>query len=251
MKKALFLLSTLILALGFYLTPSEAASTAQEEEIKAIVTQVLKDNPQIIIDALENFRTQKQAELQKAQQELLKQLDTVLLNTKPLLVAGNPKGDVTIIEFFDYQCGYCKKAFPELMKVAEEDKNIRIIFKEFPVLGPASEEAARLALAVHLEHGDKTYLKFHTALMEHKGRLTSEVLEGITKDLKLDYNKLSKQAKESQEITAAIGTARAIAGQLQIQGTPGFIIGGTIVPGYVPAEQLKEIVKTERAKRKG
>ncbi len=160
-------------------------------------------------------------------------------------VAGNPKGNVTIVEFFDYRCAYCKKVFPTVRELLKTDKNVRYVFKEFPILGPDSVTASRAALAVWSLAPDQ-YLDFHSALMNTHGGLSEVQVLGIAKKIGLDPEKVHK-AMADPKITKTIEKNIALAQSLNIQGTPAFIVGDQLLPGAVELDHLRELVSAERA----
>jgi protein-disulfide isomerase len=158
-------------------------------------------------------------------------------------IGGNPKGTVTVVEFFDYQCGYCKRVFPSILALIQSDKRIRYVFKELPILGPASMLASRAAIAAW-EIDQKKYLPFHTALMASRGRLNEGKILRIAKDSGINPDELQKQMKEPevfQELQNNLNLAQA----LNINGTPAFIIGNQIIPGAVSLDELKRMVEAE------
>ncbi len=157
-------------------------------------------------------------------------------------VAGNPKGDVTIVEFFDYQCGYCKRSFEPLMDFVEADGNIRLILKEFPILGPTSLEAAKAAIAAKRQG---RYMEMHRALYEHKGGLDSDAIAKIAEELGLDVGKLKKDMADPA-IQDQVSRTYRLAEQLNVDGTPAFIAGGVMYPGAADEERLDQMVKEAR-----
>jgi len=214
---------------------------------KAMMSGILNAHPEIIAEAAENYRTRQEEEVSAKRDEALAKIKDVIIQSKPVMEYGNPDGDITIVEFFDYQCGYCKRAFPYLMEIVDKDGNIRLIFKEFPVLGETSVEASKTALAVHQAYGNDAYIKFHEAAMEFEGRLDSAKIKDLVQKQGLSYAKI-KPKMESEETLQAIQISAAIAKQLAINGTPTFIIGNTIVPGAVPPEQMLAIIQDQREK---
>ena len=162
-------------------------------------------------------------------------------------VLGNPDGDVTLVEFFDYNCGYCKRAHPLVQQLLDEDKDIRYIYKQFPILSETSYYAARAALAVQLGQPDK-FQAFHDKLYAHQGSLADEAqVQAIAKSAGVDWSKVEAKIKDGS-IDQNLGTNRALAEAMSISGTPGFIIGDQILRG-APRDlaSLKAIVKDVRA----
>lgn len=202
---------------------------------EAKVEKYISENAGIVIDAL-NDHARKQALAEKQQS-----LNLVRAHDDKT-VLGNPDGDVTIYEFSDYNCGYCKRAFNDIINALEEDGNIRLVIKEFPILAESSKTAAQLSMAA-AELG--YFEEFHTALMQWKGRLNEQAFVQIVSDLGLDMNQLATIIAEG-EIDQTIAQTQALAYQLEINGTPGFVIGDTIVPGYITKGQLLELVQQAR-----
>lgn len=219
--------------------------TAETEAVEALVRKFILDNPEVIIESMQNYQVRQQlAEQQAAAAALTKHADELKKDaTSP--VAGNPKGDVTIVEFFDYRCPYCKKVFPSVQELLKDDKNVRYVFKEMPILGPESVTASHAALAVWSLAPDK-YLDFHAALMESRGSLGEEQVLAIAKKIGLDPHKIRK-AMADPKIKETIEKNIALAQSLNIQGTPAFIVGDELLPGAIELDHLRELVAAERA----
>jgi len=223
---------------------AEKLSDAQQDEVRKLVRETLLDNPEILMEAMEVLQSRQAEQKEQAQKAALKSLGDSIENGPLTPMAGNPDGDVTMIEFFDYQCGYCKRAFPGVMDVINSDKNVRYVLKEFAILGPESEVAARAALAAQKQ--DK-YFDMHTALMTIRGRLNTDKIMKTAEEIGLNIERL-KVDMQSDEVSAEILSTRAIAQRLNITGTPAFIIGDQIIPGAMPAEGLKQAIAEERKK---
>jgi protein-disulfide isomerase len=224
---------------------AEALSAPQQEQIEAVVREYILKNPEVIVESLRGYEEKhRQATEEDAKKAIAANRDALEKNpTSP--VAGNPQGDVTIVEFFDYRCGYCKKVLPSVQELLKTDRNVRMVFKEFPILGPDSVIAAQTALAVW-KIAPAKYLPFHLALMESRGELDEGRVREIAKKVGLDVEKL-EAAKADPEINATIERNHELARELQINGTPAFIVGGRLVPGAVDATTLREMVGTARA----
>jgi len=157
-------------------------------------------------------------------------------------VGGNPKGNVTIVEFFDYRCPYCKQVLPALQTLLQEDHELRFVYKEFPVLGPASVTAAHAALAAQRQG---KYEAFHTAMMAAKGQINEDTIYKVAGSVGLDVDRL-KQDMAAPEIEQELKANLALAEALNIRGTPGFIIGKKIVPGALDLDALKDMIAEAR-----
>jgi protein-disulfide isomerase len=157
-------------------------------------------------------------------------------------VSGNPKGDVTIVEFFDYQCGYCKRTMQNVLDLQKEDPKVRVAWKELPILGPVSEFAARAAMAAEKQG---KYMEFHTAVMGARGQLTPEGVMKHAADAGIDVDRL-KRDMMAPEIGKYLRDTLQLAQELGINGTPGFVIGGKLVPGALDKEQMKALIAKAR-----
>ncbi len=196
---------------------------------EAVLHEALQTNPQAVFEALRTFRT-RYAEESRSQQR-----DAILSNRSQLLkdanspVLGNPNGDVTMVVFSDYRCPYCRQALSTVQAMVESDRNLRLVYKEFPILGPQSVVAARLAIAARK---DPRYPALHDALMTAPGPLDEESVLQIAADLGLDRAVLA-EAMKAPEVEDMLRANHAVARTLGIQGTPVFIIGDMLVPGVI------------------
>jgi protein-disulfide isomerase len=218
---------------------------AQEEAIDAQIRDYIRENPEVILEALRILeQRRKLAEEEKAREQLVARSDEIFSDpTSP--VGWNRDGDVTIVEFFDYQCPYCKAVAPTLAQLKKEDKGIRYVYKEWPILGPVSEVAARAALAAEQQG---RYERFHEALMALPGKLKEADIMEIAENVGLDVATLRRDM-EDPAIQDSLVRTRALARALGITGTPAFIIGDNIVPGAVEMDRLKALIKQAREQR--
>lgn len=218
-------------------------SPAQTRDIEKIVHDYLVAHPEVMIEVMNELEA-KQASLEQDKQgKALADNRKAIYDDPSSFVAGNPKGDVTIVEFFDYQCGYCKHAFAPLMDVIKNDGKVRLILKEFPILGPESVVSAHAAIAAGKQG---KYFEFHQALFRNKGAVTDDKILQIAKSLKLDIARLQRDMADP-EIEKTIARNEDLARALAIKGTPGFIIGNKIYPGALKAEEFAAILKDARA----
>jgi protein-disulfide isomerase len=240
---ALVLFLAALVALPFGLRAQDGFSAREKGDIEAIVKDYLMENPEVLIDALRLY--QKRAEAaQKAQQaHSLKSSRDELLHDPDSPIGGNASGDVSVVEFFDYQCGYCKRAFPDTKRLVKDDSGVRFVYKEFPILGPASLIAARVALAARKQG---KYVAFHDALMSARGRLDEARILSIARGAGLDVAQLKKDMADP-EIDRIIARNKALARKLGVTGTPGFVIGDAVVPGAISLEQMKSLVAEARS----
>lgn len=238
------------LAIGALSLPASAESAltpAQKAEVEAVVRELLvKKEPEIIIRAAEAAQAKMEKETaQKGEEAIGKNLDK-LVNDPDSPVGGNPKGDVTIVQFFDYSCGYCKMAQGHVEKLLSEDKNVRLVYKDLPILGDGSVKMAEAGLA-SVSQGK--YQAFHNALMKLQKRPTEADVMEVAKSVGLDVEKLKKDMT-SEKIKKIIESNRALAEELGIRGTPSFVIGGKLYPGAMQIDLLRDAVAKVRSANK-
>lgn len=216
----------------------------QVEGMGEIVRQYLMENPQVLVDALTEYQErQRLAEEERQQQAVIAQREA-LRQDSDTPVLGNPDGDVVIVEFFDYRCGYCRRVVGDLRDVVEKDGGIRLVMKEFPILGPASLRASRAALA-SVKQGK--YEAYHYALMTRPGDMSEPHLMEVARSVGMDVEQL-KADMEAEEINTMIQRNRTLAHSLRITGTPAFVFGDTLVPGAIDAEAMLQLIAEARAK---
>ena len=238
----------IFLALAFVLAflPQAHAEDFTRAQIEQIIREYIANNPKEMIESVERYGKQQQQVEDEAASKLVREnMDWLVKNPKHA-EAGNPKGDVTIVEFFDYNCGYCKAALPDLMTLLDADKNLRLVFVEIPILGDASTVAAKWALAAR---DQEKYLPFHISLMKHKGPMDEATYVDYATRAGLDVKKL-KEAKDSNDVVLTIDDNLRMARTLSIQGTPAFIVGDQLIRGYVGIDALREAVQKARDKAK-
>ncbi|WP_106753311.1 DsbA family protein [Pannonibacter carbonis] len=237
-------LGTLML-LTLPLLPAEANDKPLDKAaVEAIVKEYLLNNPEIVRDALVELDRREKAEAEAATAKLVSDSSGILFNSTRQVVLGNPKGDVTLVEFFDYNCGYCKRAMSDMERLIEEDPNLRVVLKEFPVLGQASIEAAQVAIAVNAVAPDK-YGVFHSALMSNRGKADRSVALELAKDAGVPVKDL-EAAIRSDEILATLEEVYGLANQLGLSGTPAYVVGSEVIPGAVGYDSLKTAIASVR-----
>ncbi len=222
----------------------EPFSDSQKKAIESIVKDYIAKHPEIVRDALMELERRQDAERQAQQTRAIARNAASLFRSKHDFVAGNPHGDVTIVEFFDYNCPYCGRAFNDLAKLIKSDDKVRVVLKELPILRKSSEEAAKLALA-SIAQGK--YFEYHAALLTARGEKTKSKALQIAKKIGLDVGKLEKDM-DDPKIEAALAENRTLANNIGLQGTPLYLIGDRIVPGAPEDlfEQLQANVKQVR-----
>jgi protein-disulfide isomerase len=240
----LFRLSVLLTLLLASIAPARAEdpAPAEVEKIQKIVRDYLKQHPEVLIDALQEYQNKQEAQKADKTRQTIAAASDELLKDSTNPVAGNPDGDLTIVEFFDYRCPYCKLVAPDLKKALSADGKVRLIYKEFPILGPESIVAAKAALAAMAQN---KYQPFHDRLIAFKGKLDDAAIYSLAGDANLDVAKL-KADMEKPEIKDQINRNFRLADKLNIQGTPAFIIGGELLPGAASFDDLTAAFKRAR-----
>ncbi|RMH48564.1 MAG: DsbA family protein [Alphaproteobacteria bacterium] len=223
------------------------AEEFSRDEIKALVLEAIRENPDIVMEAVEILR-KRDADAQAAQaEEALRAHGKALFADPNAPVIGNPDGDVTVVEFFDYNCPYCKRVYKDVDTLIELDDGVRVVFREWPILGPGSEFAARAALAAR-EQGK--YAEFHDAMMSFEGRAAEPTVLKVARDVGLDIDRL-KADMQAPEVDAHIAQSMALAQALGFNGTPSFVIGERLVPGVISIDQMQSLVAEAREKSAG
>jgi protein-disulfide isomerase len=223
----------------------EPLSAQRQAEIGEIVKNYVMTHPELIQDAL-NALDQKQKDAEAAAQKAaVAGLSNDLTKAENGVVLGNPKGDVTLVEFFDYNCGYCKKSLSDIMGLLKADPKLRIVLRDFPVLGPDSVEASEIALAVRPMISADQYMTYHQQLLSSRGRVGKDRAIQVATDLGVDGAKLQK-ALESGASRPLLSQTMHAADQLRIGGTPAFVIGDSVIVGAVGQESLASAIQSVR-----
>ena len=222
---------------------AQSFNDQQKQEMGDFIRSYLLEHPEILREMADKLEQQDQQDEQIARTEgLAKQKDVVFRHDGDAVI-GNPKGDVTIVEFMDYNCGWCKRSVGEVQALVEKDKNLRIVLKEFPIFGQHSEFAAKAALA-SIRQGK--YWPFHQAMFAHEGQITDQVVLEIAKGQGLDVAKLTEDMKD-QKVLNTISTNYDLAKTLKLNGTPAFIVDNKVFPGYLPLDALEAAIAEVRA----
>jgi len=223
--------------------PGGAFDAAQEQAIRDIVRDYLLDHPEVLIEAVEVYEERQKTAEQDRQRDAIIANQQALAGDEIVPALGNPDGDVLIVEFFDYRCPYCRKVANLLLDVVEADGRIRLVMKEFPILGPESVYAARAALAA-AQQGK--YQEFHLLLMTMPGSVDKGSVMAAAQQIGLDLDRLERDMG-SPQVEAALQGNLKLAKALEIRGTPAFIIGKTLYPGALGLDDLRDIVARTRA----
>jgi protein-disulfide isomerase len=216
-----------------------------KEEFEQRVRAYLLEHPEVIAEAIQRLELRERTAQASAAKSTLQTRADEILRDPDSPVGGNPSGDVTLVEFFDYNCPYCRQVAPHMVKAEAGDPKLRIVYKEFPILGPDSTFAAKAALAAHRQG---KYAALHRALMETKGKVTEKTVLDTVGRLGLDVKRL-KADMVDPAIQAHIDRNLALARALQINGTPSFVIGEQIVPGAVDLATLGRLIREAREKK--
>ena len=220
-------------------------SPAEKRAIEDVVRDFILQNPEVIVEAVRGMQEREKADARERAQKTLETAKDQLLHDPDSPVGGNPQGDVTVVEFFDYRCGYCKKVHPDLVEILKTDKKVRMVYKEFPILGPESVLASKVAIAAWLADKGR-YQAFHDATMASSGALSETRLMKIAAGVGFDAAAL-KKATGDPRIERFIDKNYALAEALDIKGTPAFVVGDQIVRGAIDAEAMKLLIAKARA----
>lgn len=251
MRPAQFLRAALAAALiagaaapTFAQTPAPAPSNltaAQRADIEGVVKNYLLAHPEVIKEALIELQRKEKAEELAARAKIVADPASKLFESPNHAVVGNPNGKVTVVEFFDYNCGFCKRALDDLSRLIKADPNLRVVLKDFPVLGQKSVEAAQVAIAVRKQiKGDK-FFEFHQKLLNQKGQIGRAEGLAVAKSMGLDMTKLAADMEEPS-VREAIAETLALGDSLGLTGTPSYVVGKEVVVGAVGYDELKQHV---------
>lgn len=222
-----------------------AMSDAERESFRAEVRAYLLDNPEVIFEAIQILE-ERQAQAQaSADKDVIASHAQAIFEDGISWVGGNPDGDITVVEFLDYRCGFCRRAAPEVDKLLANDGNIRLVIKEFPILGEQSVIMSRFAIATHQVAGDDAYKAVHDVLIALNGDVSDARLRRVAEDLDLDADAILARMP-SQEVSNVIAQNRALAQVLNISGTPSFVVGDELLRGFLPADQMQLVIDDKR-----
>ena len=213
-------------------------SQSEQDRIKELVREYILEDPEIIAEAITLLQSRQETVRQERQLENLRSLQSDLRNPPENTVIGNPEGSVTVVEFFDYNCGYCKSMFETVLNSMQNNDQLRLVLIEFPILGPNSVTATKAALASRQQD---LYGPFHQAMISHRGSLNESVIMTLARGVGLNIDQLKADMKDP-EIDSIIERNRAMAQKLEISGTPAFVVGSTLVPGALPPEQFESLI---------
>jgi protein-disulfide isomerase len=221
---------------------TEAERLAFRDEVRAY----LLDNPEVLIEAMDVLQKREELAGMERDTAIIAANSARIFANPNDWVGGNPEGDITLVEFIDYRCGYCRKAYDEVEELIETDGNIRFVVKEFPILGEASMLSAQFAIALKQLHGDEAYGKVHDALITLRGEPTVETLTRLADDLGYEAQPILDRMN-TPEVMAVIQENYALAELMDISGTPAFVMGDSVMRGYAPLEIMRDFVADMRA----
>jgi protein-disulfide isomerase len=222
-----------------------AMTDAERTAFGAEVRAYLIANPQVIMESVQQMEAQQADQAAQDDLALVSTNAEAIFNDGYSWIGGNPDGDITVVEFLDYRCGYCRKAHYEVAALLKDDGNIKLIVKEFPILGEASTASSRFTVATKQIAGDEAYKSAHDAMITFGGDPSEKALKRLADGLGLDGDAIIAHM-DSDDVTKEIAQTRALAQRLNVRGTPTFVMGGQLVRGYVPLDTMEQIIKEER-----
>jgi protein-disulfide isomerase len=242
----LALAGAMLFALGACPGYAQSISDAQRGEIERIIKEYLLKNPEVLQEAIAELEKRQAVADAEKHKTAVKDNAQELFNSSRHVVVGNPQGDVTFVEFFDYNCGYCKRALDDMMQLMKADPKLKVVLKEFPVLGPGSVEAARVGVAVRMQDkSGKKYLEFHQKLLTGRGQIDKAKAIAAAKEVGLDTARIERDIA-GEEVRVSLEESFKLAEKLGLNGTPSYVIGSDVVVGAVGLATLKEKVNLAR-----
>ena len=238
--KTISLAITLLLLLIFTSTLTTYAQAAAQPS-DDIIRKFILANPEIILESLKRYEEKVESETKIIEQQIIKKELALIATNNTSYIGGNPNGSITLIEFLDYKCGYCKKAHGQILELINLNPEIRFIVKEFPILGDESLLASKASVAVFLDQGSKVYRTFTEKLLKFNGRITIDSIQNLLESIGGETAHIQK-LMESKAVYNILNSNYNLAKQLKIRGTPTFIIGTEIVRGYKNVEELQNII---------
>ena len=231
---------------GVTAASAQTFSEPQRGEIEKIVRDYLLKHPEVLQEVMQELEKKQQVVEAEKARSAVKTHAEALFNSPRQVTLGNPQGDVTFVEFFDYNCGYCKRAMADMLDLLKNDPKLRVVLKEFPVLGQGSVEAAQVAVAVRMQDTTgKKYLEFHQKLLSGRGQADRARALAAAKDVGLDMARIEKDMA-SEEARASLEESMKLAEAIGLNGTPSYVIGQNVVVGAVGHDALKEKINSAR-----
>jgi protein-disulfide isomerase len=224
---------------------ASADTKIDRAEVEGIIRDYLLKNPEVLLEVQDALEAKQKEEQRIASLGVIKNAKAEIFNSTFDGVVGNPKGKVTIVEFYDYNCGFCKRAIDDMKQLTKSDPDLRFVLKEFPILGPDSQKASVVSMAFHLMMPEK-YGEFHNALLGGQGRATEAAAIKVALSLGADETKLREKMKDAS-ITEAFSKTFDLANKLAITGTPSYVVGNEVVFGALGQEVLAEKIEAAKA----
>ena len=241
------LLLSALLPMGSVPANADSFEDLDKQKLEQFIQEYLEKNPEVLIKSIESYYKEQERLAALEEQKMMDNLLPAIQKSDQYPIAGNPNGSVTLVEFFDYQCGYCKRVLPQVRNAIEDDDDLRVVFVEFPILGPASVTAAQAALAAHEQ--DK-YTEFHLAMMAVRGGINDTTIFATAEKVGLDLARL-KEDMASKAVNEQIQRNRQLAKMLNLTGTPAFIIGNEVIRGAIDESTMKDIIAKTREEANG
>jgi protein-disulfide isomerase len=225
---------------------AQSFSAPQRAEIEAIIKDYLIKHPEVLEEVMKEMEKRQTAADAEKQQKIIADNAKALFDSPRQVTLGNPKGDVTLVEFFDYNCGYCKRALSDMQDLLKGDPNLRVVLRDFPVLGEGSVQAAQVAIALKMQEKDpKKYFDFHQKLLSGRGAADKAKAMAVAKEIGADMARLEKDMA-SPEVKATLEETFKLAEPLGLNGTPSYVVGQNVVIGAVGAAELKTKINSAR-----
>jgi protein-disulfide isomerase len=247
-RPAMLALAAIVVAAPAY---AQGFSAQQRDEVGTIVREYLLAHPEVLEEvSAELTKRQNAAEAERTKAVVAKNAETIFNSPRGIAV-GAKDGDVTLVEFFDYNCSYCKRAMADMLELVKADPKLKVVLKEFPVLGPQSVEAAQVAVAARIQDSSgKKYIDFHQKLMGGRGQADKARAMAAAKDAGYDIARIEKDMA-SPEVRATLEENYKLAEEMGMNGTPSYVVGKQILVGAVGVEKLKDAVSTARCGKAG
>lgn len=240
----------LVFAIGAVAPAAAQMSSQQRSEIEGVIRDYLIRNPEVLRDALVELDRRAKAEEEKQRAQAVDRLEARIFNSRHQVVIGNPKGAISLVEFYDYNCGFCKRALNDLVALIKINPDLRVVLKDFPVLSQGSVEAAQVAAAVKMQLTPDRFWAFHQKLMSTRGQVGRTQALAVAKEFNADMTRLNRDI-ESPDVKAGIQESMQLAEALGINGTPSYVVGKEIVVGAVGVETLQSRIMNIRKCGKG
>jgi protein-disulfide isomerase len=240
------LASVAILLASASAATAQSFSTDQRQQIESIIKDYLLQHPEVMQDVMAELEKRQQAAEVEKRRVAVEENNATLFSSPHQVVLGNPHGNVTMVEFFDYNCGFCKRALSDMLNLLKTDPNLKFVLKEFPVLGEGSVEAAHVAVAARMQDvTGKKYIEFHQKLLGGRGLADKARALAVAKEVGFDMARIEKDMS-SDEVKKTIDEDMKLADALGVSGTPSYVIGDEVVVGAVGIDALREKIKAER-----